>query len=498
MSIINTIRLPGDTGAYFCYHTNPMSSTHKQASSTDQYLFSRFSQAINWNAFSYATYKAVFTVRTLFLYQHFTTADFSCWANITSVLFLILLFADCGFSKSIPRFMPAYAQQKHSAYHFIRTIIIFQALVLCLCTPFFYFAVSKCSDRTGIIFISTVIFVFAGIENTMRLIYHSYFRNKLFNLTQAAIVVAQVITDILLAVTITQSTYLLMAIMVSRLIANLLVIATSMSMLPLLYYDNTQYPKILDTSAQGKKFIQHSAVMWVSNGLKSLTERNFLIPFITVTTGPEAANIFKVANDIALLFYRTVVKTIGTSDTSLLSHIELSKGKQTLMHTAFKKLSIKITGLSIPLLGIIGFVAVIYHQVWSSNTFVFQACIIMAIGYMLESILLPYERVLEVKRQYWYLVCSYAIYAMLIVLLIYGYIVTSIGLLHMLMVIHSVRLVSLLFIAYHTRRLYALYLPMRFILVLACKTVALVSLAYMTCWYIYAYIVTYSVFIPYF
>ena len=90
-------------------------------------------------------------------------------------------------------------------------------------------------------------------------------------------------------------------------------------------------------------FIKHSLIMWANNNLKSLSERNFLVPFFTHIFGPGPANLFKVANDGALLFYRIAIKTIGTTDTSLLAHIETSQQHKKLMPIRAQEPKSKIT-----------------------------------------------------------------------------------------------------------------------------------------------------------
>jgi len=74
-------------------------------------------------------------------------------------------------------------------------------------------------------------------------------------------------------------------------------------------------------------------------------------------------------------------------------------------------------------------------------------------------VLLPYERVLEVKRSYSSLARAYVPYVITLIVLMTGNIVTLIGLLGTLLCIHAVRLVSLWLMSRTVQRTYHLHLP---------------------------------------
>jgi len=206
--------------------------------------------------------------------------------------------------------------------------------------------------------------------------------------------------------------------------------------------------------------------MWTNNNLKSLSERNFFIPFITYTMGPVLANSFKIANDAALLFYRIVVKTIGTTDTLLLAHIVTLKQKK-LMRFAFTKLTTKVTRLCLPLLGVVFFLAIKGSRS-TQNPFVFHLFIIMAIGYLIETMFLPYERMLEVNSKYKYLALAYIPYVVMLMGIFSGITMPFFGLLGSIMIVHGVRLVSLsmiVYFVYEYHRTYVidnLYVPIKY------------------------------------
>lgn len=372
---------------------------------TTKQLFAQFSYGINWNALFYFSYKILVTSFSFFLYYHLTTNDFALWANINSALFLLLLWIDFGLRKSIPRYAPEFAKNKNAAHLFIKYIIMFHIIILCLALPIFlyytYNLLLFIDNSTSYIWcFAGALFIVEGIIGLMRLVFHSYFWNKQFNVLMTIIISIEITTNVLLILRSHNSRNALYIIFTTKILIGIAAIILSIRMLKRLYkdesYPGTQHINIKTTT---KGFIKHSAIMWGNNSLKSLSERNFLVPFFTYTLGAGAANLFKVANDAALLFYRLVIKTIGTADTSLLAHIEASGQNKRLMQIIFKKLTAKVAALCLPLLGIIGFIFLQGNGLLY-NTFVFQAFMLMVVGYLVEVMFLSYERILEIKKIY--------------------------------------------------------------------------------------------------
>jgi hypothetical protein len=234
-------------------------------------------------------------------------------------------------------------------------------------------------------------------------------------------------------------------------------------------------------------FIKHSAMMWGSNIIKSLTERNFMVPLLTLIFGPGQANLYKVANDSALVFYRTIIKTIGITDTALFSHVEQLRNAKKLMPIAFTKVMTSIAALCLPLSGIVALASVFHHKMFSDEC-VFQLFFILVFGYLIESLLSPYERILEIKKRYAQLIIAYSPYAIMLAIGIYLNILTLIGLLGSILFIQCVRLVSSLLMIPYARREYTLRLPIKFIttLFMICLPIWL-SLFGTLWWYIEVY-----------
>lgn len=449
------------------------------------HLFTQFQHSVNWNAFFYTTYKMASTLLTLFLYRHLTTKDFSVWANMNSMIFLILLWIDCGFRKSIPRYCPEFAGNHCAHRGFIRYIIMFQISILLLSTPFFLFVLTKTVNiipSTALLILGGLLFFIEGLLSLMRLIFHAHFWHKQFNLVSTAIMFIEIVTNLTIIIYIPTSYSILKGIFITKLIASAIIVAISLYMLKKRNEHYSYNEKTIDTNKQWQEFIKHSGFMWVNNNLKSLTERNFLVPLLTNIAGPAQANLFKVANDGALLFYRTIVKTIGTTDTALFAHVETVAEKKKLAPIAFQKVATKITSLCLPLLGILLLLFLLGKGI-TKNILVFQSFFIITIGYLLESILSPYERVLEVKRCYTSLFIAYIPYiSTLVIMFTYFYsIVSLIGLLGMLIIIHGVRLVSSACMVYAASQRFDVKFPLQFVLGMTALCVGISLVTWLIC-----------------
>jgi len=193
--------------------------------------------------------------------------------------------------------------------------------------------------------------------------------------------------------------------------------------------------------------------MWINNTLKSFSERNFLVPLLTFLLGQQIANLFKIAQDWALLFERSILKTIGVSDTALLAHAEMGSWS---IDLAFKKLMHKVIGLCIPLFGIITLIFINGRYIFGEQT-AFQTFLLLAITYLIEVLLSPYERMLEVKQRYLLLMVAYAPYIVGVLFLFYS--IPFIGLQSFILIMQGVRLVSSFIMSWFAYRNYHLSFP---------------------------------------
>lgn len=413
----------------------------------DHALFTLFSRALNWNGIFYAIHRVASFVYTLFIYTHLHTNDFARLINSQSIIFLAILITDLGFRKSIPRFIPEFA----NSTQFIKQIIGYQLGIIALAIPCI---VIYLYDSNSLLCISLIalFFITQTMISLIRLIYHAHFLNKQFNSILLGGLAFEIIT-VLCVIPYIHSNHHLIAIIAVKIISDTLAIAITAPHIPNIIMHNT----IQNHDHRANTlFIKHSFNMWIATLIKSISERNVMIPIITALRGPIDAALYKIANDGALIFFRFIIKTIGTADTTLLTQIEISDTSKKAMPFAFKKLTHKVVGICIPLVGLI-IVIFMYGMLYTKYHYVFQLFIIMAIGYLAETCLLPYERILEIKKQYKMLYKSYIPYLIGMIILFYLLRSTSIGMLPCMLLIQGVRLVSSITMVYFALRHYPLH-----------------------------------------
>jgi hypothetical protein len=431
----------------------------------------KLNQGVNWNAFFYIIYKISFTALSLALYKNLTTHDYANWANLNSITYLILLWLDCGFRKSIPRFSPELAKNQRLLKRFTFGIVIYQFLLLLAALPIFTICAPKITTLLRLKFHDTLylfgssLLITEGLVAILRLLFHANFWNKQFNsLATIALTIEMGINFYLLCSGL-PSHEILNAILLTKIsLSGMMTLASIPLLSHLIKTTANDQCEDINVKILTHSFIKHSGIMWVNTNLKSLSERNFMTPLLTYIIGPAHANLFKVINETALLFHRTVLKTIGTTDTTFLAHIEAAPESKALLPSAFKKLASKIAALCIPLLGILGllFFLTLYNQ--ENTNFAFQAFLIITIGYLTETLLSPYERVLEVKKRYGFLMYAYTPYIIALILMLSTSLITYIGLIGSLLIIHGVRLVSSLITMHLAKTSYGLRYPYKFTL----------------------------------
>ncbi len=363
----------------------------------------------------------------------------------------------------MPRYAPVFARNLHYHRLFTKVVCAIQILALTIIgIPFLIYYTR--SFPTLLIGIALSTFISEGLVKVLRLTYHAQFHNKQFNLYNTATISAETAAN-LFAIALCQNSYqLLVAILAAKLICSVTLAACGLYGLPSLYKDK-EYPdhQKIDVDKTVKECVKHSVIMAGTTFLTSLSERNFLILFFNRTLGAEATNIFKISNDWALLFYRMVIKTIGTNDTALLAHIETMPNRKELLPDAFRNLSTKIASLCIPLLGVLALF--LSSNIYATyNPLVFKLFCIIAISYMIEALFSMYERVLEVKRDYLLLAFSYLPYIAIIAGM---FLVSYLGLVNSVIAVQGVRLVQVLLCIYCVRTYYALQFPVRFVVRLA-------------------------------
>ncbi len=422
-------------------------------------LIDQFSENINWNAFSYITSKILTTALSFVLYKTLSTTDFSLWANVQSFIFLSLLWLDCGFRKSIPRFIPEISQ--HGSFYgmFIKNIFLFRVGTLLLALPLFYWLISSLlsslcethhapSVLYGII---GSIFLVEGVVSLLRIFFHAHLWSKQFNTVYTLSVIGEMSCNTLLIYTVSTSSDLVIALLLSKLASGLTTMTVTAVQLfrairnrPF-HSENNLRPA---PSSIVNRFIIHSGAMWANNTARSLSERNFMLPLLTYTLGPASANMYKVANDGALLLYRSVFKTIGSTDTALLSQIKTATDQDDMRGLLLEKISktlILLCAISLT----IGACVSQWVSSYSVKPSLLQIFTLLLMSYILEILLSPYERILEVDQRYKHLFYSFAPYLMGMIIILITPLALYLGLTKTLMLICGMRLASSLLTTFY-------------------------------------------------
>ncbi len=421
-------------------------------------LYSSFTSSLRWNALLYIAYKILFTASSILLFNFLSVNDFSVWANLNSITFLLLLWLDFGFRKSIPRYCPEF-KKSGSISSFLYYLVGIHAAILGIMLPGFmvicslFFQSLGLSYQSILLYLCSGIFFVEGINSTVRLFYHAHYWNKRYTLIQTIFLLSEGIIN-LICIMFFPLKALLMTLFLNKLIVSSC--NATMSFVMLAYY----YKKGFENQAGHKEhkipikeFFVHSGMMWLGISIKSITERNFLVPFISYIINPASANLFKLANDWAMLIHRPIIKTIGTSDTALLSHVHSGDYHSLPLINVCKKLITTTVLISIPF----GCTIPVASFMMPSTAVVMFLIIIC--GHIIETLLSPYERLLEVKRNYTYLLVSYIPYVCILLSTLYYLYLPSSNLLFAIILIHTARLSGSCLMVFFAHKTYARSLP---------------------------------------
>ncbi len=420
------------------------------------YFFKAFIQAISWNAFFYVLYKFFFVTLTFLLYKKLPALYFNEWALINSIIFLLLLWLQCGLKKSIPRFAPLFTTNKPFYKKFIQYVLIAKTIILSFGIPLLYYALHYVTHNLINPVYIFILFVSEGIASLFLLFYHAHFLQKEFNLMQTFFLLLEMcINFICIFYYCTTYESFLVCLFVSKIIANIGISTTAFFKSSWLYKKMPDMPrepfsKTIETAA----FLKHSLIMWFIDIVQSCSERNFLFPCISYIQGISVANLFKIAHDAALFFQRIPLKTIGIADTTLFACIEISDNKAAHIKSAFMLLYKTIFILSVPLLCVGIFIFLKNQTALSSELllifFVITVCSVI------ELFLSPYMRILEIKLYYKPLLLAYFLYAISFLLLIFLFIKAYVSLLIFIICTHAVRIFSMLYMTFVAQKKYHL------------------------------------------
>ncbi len=418
-------------------------------------IYSTFKVSLRWNAALFFTYKAFFTLTSLLLFNRLSVNNFSVWANLNSFIFLLILWLDLGFRKSIPCYCSGNPNGAIS--FFLPYLLAFHAAILIIALPFFimvskflFFSMNLIYD-SRILYLAAIIVLTEGLNSTIKLFYHALFLNKHYTLLQTVLLLLHAFITLICVLFMHSEQFILLALFACKLTASVFNVIISLAVLWSYKRTNRLTFNASDETWCLHEFIYHSSMMWLGNSIKSLSERNFLVPFITRIANPATANLFKIANDWALLIHRPIIKTISTSDTALLARARSCSSITGLQ--AAKRLTFIVKLMCVPC----GLGAIFILFIIPGSTFLFF--LLLSSCHVIETILSPYERLLEVNRCYKSLICAYSPYILILVIVGYLYSNESVNLITAISTIYMARLISsgLIAIIAHTSQTHDTY-----------------------------------------
>ncbi len=359
-------------------------------------LYRKFNEALAWNGALYFLSTASKFAVSLMLYRTLPLTDFAVWANILSIVFLTSLWLDFGLSRSLPQYAQAFSKCPHAKRQFLRNILLFKGVAAILVAGIAAYLAPSLH-----VYLGAGMLCIESMKATVRLIYHSYLRHKMFNQVESGVILTR-----LLAIAALCAWHIsLPALFTVEIVTSLALTVYSFLRLGDAVHGVWQESSEELPAGLGRSFAKHSGVIWAINTTSSISERNFLVPFFTYLFGPEGGALFKVANDGALLFSRFVLKTIGTAGTSLLSHAT--------SRAQLKLLNNRIANLTLPLIGVVLCSAVAFAVMPWTNNLLFSTFFILALGYLTQLLYMGYDRVLEVTHSYQQLLVSLIPYCMI-------------------------------------------------------------------------------------
>lgn len=364
------------------------------------YYSHAYNHAIAWNFALFFVMNFSYTLISTSFFYKLTNDQFTLWANLCGLIYLTVLWCDGGMRQTIPTFIPHAFTSQGNRSQFIRWVIGLQTIIGLIGITCLYTIITTLTSDVFLVGLCLSIFVFEIILTTMQSFFHGQFLNKEYNQSLMSFILLEIVVFCGSIFFIPQS-FLLHAYFVYKLIYLVASISYNGQRL---FTQLHAYADIKDGNLSYTHFVQHTSTMWGTSVLKSLSERNALVPLITFFLGGHWANIYKVSNDWALFIYRTLIKTIGTSDISFISHV-LHQSSSDAVQTSFTHLFKKCIRMTIPFIVVVA-VILIYTLLFDHNKSLIMF-VILTISYLLEITVTPYTRVLENRKQYIILVVSH-------------------------------------------------------------------------------------------
>lgn len=412
--------------------------------------------AITWNGLTYLIQKLFYTGIIILLSKTISPYEFKLWVTINSGVYLLLLWIDGGIRKSIPLYISSFISKPKKLYSFLFKLIlcysfIFLAILL-LYYNFNYDGFSK--FYLSLILASYLFLITQGLISILRPFFQALSLNKNFNLVLLTSLLLKYISIIFLVAL--KFNIIASSILAYNILANIIVLIVS-------FYLIKKIPKnFINTNLPKGSFAKHSFFMLIITILKSITNRNALTLLAANCLDNSNFITYKIAQSSATLFYRFKVRAMGYNGFSLLSKANSFEKNNTFNKILNKSLLLIIPLLIFTFLGFINFSIKIFT--FNSGNFAFiKFFLLFTVFYIIYSLCICYEKLLEIEQSYKNIIKAYVPYLIGVILSAIIYIFNK-NLFNsyfyiILVLIHFLKLNSSLYIVSKTKNKYNIKFP---------------------------------------
>lgn len=401
------------------------------------YKSCELNNAITWNGLTYLIQKTTHTVVVILLAKTIGVTEFKQWVTINSSIYLLLLWIDGGIKKSIPLYISEYIKHPKKLYVFFSKLIGFYSLISLTVFSYLYYTNSTILSNWKLLAAAYLFFITQGSVAIIRAIFQSVFFNKQFNLAMLACLFSKYCLIIsLVALKVNIKAHLIISLTA---LANIAILTASCFLI-------NKVPKDLNTKKASKNsFAKHTFFMVIITIMKSLTNRNALTLIAAQCLSGPIFVSFKIAQNVALLFYRFQVKAMGSSSIAMLAKATPENKPQ-----VFEQVISKLILLLTPLITFTILISLNFNNNNYNPTF-FKFFLTFTIFYIIYSLCSCYEKTLEASQSYSDIIKAYSGYLALVVISIGLYIfdksLFANHFLSFLIAVYSLKILGCLYIA---------------------------------------------------
>ena len=341
-------------------------------------LRTQFHTAVHWNTVAYVCQRAAYTILHIYLYYHIPTTSFVAWTSLLSIIYITIYMCDAGLRKSIPLYIDTpYIQRWCLAVYSVIGIAITPIVIAYA----YWLSPYPIIDNTSImLYLIPLLVISQTLLIGARIVHTSQFNNRSFAYINTLWLAIEV-TITIAVIEYTQTAQAISICLASKAIFGSAAVVHAMYTLP----------RSINTTRQSSRtlFTQHTTYMWGISIIRSLSERNVMMPVLAWIAPPDIAAIYKIVHDAVMMIYRTLIKSIDINDITIL------RDARTRAY-AFFQLSIKLINWCTVACCVL---VAIDYMMTSINAY---HSLLLVIGYssIIEVVISPWDRLREITYDY--------------------------------------------------------------------------------------------------